>query len=170
MTEIECVAQTKDLIGELPVWSPAEQALYWVDVTAPAVRRYHPGTSALCSWRMAEDIGSIGLRRGGGLVAGMRSGLYFLALETNERALLAAPTSHDPHLRFNDGKLMRGIPLPVRHPLMCTFGGPDLSTLYVTTSLALAAPGEAQDQPLAGSLFAIYGCGCVGLAEPAYAG
>ena len=69
-----------------------------------------------------------------------------------------------------DGKLMRSIPLPVKYPLMCSFGGPDLSTLYVTTSLALVATEEAAEQPLAGGLFAIRGTGCRGIAEPVYGG
>ena len=65
---------------------------------------------------------------------------------------------------------MRSIPLPVKYPLMCSFGDPDLSTLYVTTSLALVATEEAAEQPLAGGLFAIRGTGCRGIAEPVYGG
>ena len=69
-----------------------------------------------------------------------------------------------------DGRRMRRIPLPVRYPLMCSFGGPGLDILYVTSSAALVTAEEAAAQPLAGALFAIRGTGAVGLPEPAFAG
>lgn len=69
-----------------------------------------------------------------------------------------------------DGRLVRAIPLPVKYPLMCTFGGAGMDVLYVTTATALVTPEEAASQPLAGSLFAIYGCGARGIPEPFYAG
>jgi sugar lactone lactonase YvrE len=65
-----------------------------------------------------------------------------------------------------DGRLVRTIALPVSCPLMCTFGGSDLSTLFVTSSRALAGP----DEPLAGSVFAIHGLPARGIAEPTFNG
>ena len=50
-----------------------------------------------------------------------------------------------------DGKIDRVIEMPVRKITTCTFGGPDLKTLFVTTASAEAAPCER----LAGGLFAI---------------
>ncbi|MDO7926976.1 SMP-30/gluconolactonase/LRE family protein [Pseudomonas sp. KFB-139] len=41
-----------------------------------------------------------------------------------------------------DGSVDRVIDLPVSHPTSCVFGGPDLSTLYVTS----AAPADAHGQ------------------------
>jgi sugar lactone lactonase YvrE len=69
-----------------------------------------------------------------------------------------------------DGRLVQAIPLPVKYPLMCNFGGEGMDVLYVTTATALVTPEEAAAQPLAGSLFAIYGCGSRGIPEPFYAG
>ena len=50
-----------------------------------------------------------------------------------------------------DGTLDRTIEMPVRNVTTCTFGGPDLRTLYVTTASNDAAAGDR----LAGGLFAI---------------
>jgi sugar lactone lactonase YvrE len=50
-----------------------------------------------------------------------------------------------------DGKIDRVIEMPVRNVTTCTFGGPDLRTLYVTTASNDAAPGDR----LAGGLFAV---------------
>jgi sugar lactone lactonase YvrE len=50
-----------------------------------------------------------------------------------------------------DGRIDRIIEMPVRNVTTCTFGGSDLSTLYVTTASNDAAPGDR----LAGGLFAL---------------
>ncbi len=50
-----------------------------------------------------------------------------------------------------DGSLAEVIEMPVTNVTTCTFGGPDLKTLYMTTASVLAAPGER----LAGSLYAM---------------
>jgi sugar lactone lactonase YvrE len=50
-----------------------------------------------------------------------------------------------------DAKIDLVIDMPVRNVTTCTFGGPNLKTLYVTTAANDAAPGDR----LAGGLFAI---------------
>jgi sugar lactone lactonase YvrE len=58
-------------------------------------------------------------------------------------------------LRFTpEGRLDRALPLPVRKPTMCAFGGARLDTLFVTS----IRPQRAQDlegQPDAGAVFAL---------------
>ncbi|HEY3504902.1 MAG TPA: SMP-30/gluconolactonase/LRE family protein [Actinocatenispora sp.] len=49
-----------------------------------------------------------------------------------------------------DGELEEHVHVPVGHVTACTFGGPDLDTLYITTSAPDAPPAEA---PYAGALF-----------------
>ncbi len=52
-----------------------------------------------------------------------------------------------------DGQLDRSLPLPVKKPAMCAFGGPGLDVLYVTS---IRPDGiDLSDQPLAGGLFAL---------------
>jgi sugar lactone lactonase YvrE len=50
-----------------------------------------------------------------------------------------------------DARVDRVVELPVRNATTCTFGGPDLRTLYVTTARIAEGPTER----LAGSLFAL---------------
>ena len=66
------------------------------------------------------------------------------------------------------GRLDRIVRLPVSHPTMCNFGGPDLDTLYVTSASVFLQPDQRTQQPLAGALFAIRGLGVRGLAEPLF--
>jgi len=59
-------------------------------------------------------------------------------------------TRYDPR-----GKVDRVVPLPVSQPASTAFGGPDLSTLYITTARSGLTPAELAKQPLAGALFRI---------------
>jgi L-arabinonolactonase len=289
MPEVECIFEHQDGIGESPLWSAAEGALYWVDVTAPRIYRLVLDTRDFTQWATPEAVGSIALRKGGGLVAGMRSGIYVLDLDSGRREALFAHGSDRPGLRFNDGKcdragrfwsgtmddqtfepvgqlyrlqpdgrceaadqgfiiingiawspdnrtmyvadtrrdvvyaydfdissgaiaarrpwisteniagrvdgatvahdgtywcahvrggevaqydptgrLIQTVRLPVRYPLMCSFGGPGLDILLVTTGRALATSEELAAQPLSGSVFAIHGTGSIGIPEGGY--
>jgi sugar lactone lactonase YvrE len=47
------------------------------------------------------------------------------------------------------------VSLPVTYPTSVAFGGPDLSSLYVTTSRRDLSPPEAEAEPLAGRLLTL---------------
>lgn len=67
-------------------------------------------------------------------------------------------------LRFTpEGKLDRSLPLPVKKPTMCAFGGARLDTLFVTSIRPQGI--DLSDQPLAGGVFAL-NPGVKGLPEP----
>ena len=53
-----------------------------------------------------------------------------------------------------DGSIRQIVELPVSRPTSCVFGGPALSTLYITSACVGLSQAEMRDQPLAGSLFA----------------
>lgn len=40
--DIEVALDAHAIIGESPAWSPAERALYWIDIKKPALHRYDP--------------------------------------------------------------------------------------------------------------------------------
>ncbi len=107
MTPITCALREISRLGESPVWSGAENALYFVDIHRPSVHRFDPVTGALQTWPMPENVGSIGLRAGGGLVASMRR--HFVEIDLPDggvRPLQAALFDADD-LRFNDGRCDR---------------------------------------------------------------
>ncbi|MFD7706627.1 SMP-30/gluconolactonase/LRE family protein [Streptomyces sp. NPDC059785] len=63
------------------------------------------------------------------------------------------------------GVLDRTVPLPVRRPTACAFGGDDLTDLYITT----ARTGLTAPHPLSGSVLVVPGAG-KGLPQRAFAG
>ena len=73
-------------------------------------------------------------------------------------------TRYDP-----DGNVDRVINLPVPRPTSCAFGGPDLTTLYVTTARIRLSVHQLAEAPLSGSVFAIQ-TGVKGIPEVPFAG
>jgi sugar lactone lactonase YvrE len=67
-----------------------------------------------------------------------------------------------------DGSLEDVIPLPVRQPTSCTFGGPDLRTLFVT-SASMGLDEAHNENGLAGALFAV-DVGVAGIRAARFAG
>src|SRR4051812_50218559 len=80
--EVTCVLDARAELGECPVWSAEEAALYWVDIRAPALHRLDPGTGATRTWPMPSRIGSLGLRGAGGAVGGPGGGVPLAGLGT----------------------------------------------------------------------------------------
>ncbi len=54
-----------------------------------------------------------------------------------------------------DGSIDRIVSLPVSRPSSCAFGGPDLTTLYITSARVGLSDAALDRQPMAGSLFAL---------------
>ena len=141
-------------------FSPDDKVMYFSDSRADTVYAYDfdLDSGALENRRVFISTKEIAGRVDGATVD--TEGFYWCAhIHGGEIA------RYDP-----DGRLERTIPLPVRYPTMCTFGGDDFDTLYVTSSTKFLAPGEAARQPLAGALFAIHDVGANGLPEPYFAG
>jgi sugar lactone lactonase YvrE len=68
-----------------------------------------------------------------------------------------------------DGSVDRIVRMPIEQPTSCAFGGPDLSTLFVTSAWDELSPERRMQQPLAGGLFAVE-TGVRGLPLPLFQG
>ncbi len=102
--QVELVLDAAALIGESPTWSADEQALYWIDVKAPALYRLDPASKSQRKWPLPSDVGAFALTTDPlvALVA-LRDGIYRLDLATNGLECLAeAPFDARLH-RFNEG-------------------------------------------------------------------
>jgi gluconolactonase len=64
----------------------------------------------------------------------------------------------------DSGALIRSVSIPASRVTSVTFGGTDLDILYVTTSRLGLSDEEQEQQPLAGSVFAVSGLGVSALA------
>jgi sugar lactone lactonase YvrE len=90
--------------GECPVWSAAEQCLYWVDIDGGTLNRFDPATGRNAAYTLGEPIGCHGLRRAGGFVLATRSGVHLSGADPTQRTRIAAPEPDKPENRPNDGR------------------------------------------------------------------
>lgn len=94
----------RDTLGEGTLWSARENAVYWVDIRAPALNRLSLTDGGIRRWPMPEPLGWVVERRGGGFVAGFQSGFARLTLDPVAIDPIGDPEPHLPGNRMNDGK------------------------------------------------------------------
>lgn len=103
---VEALSPRRDQVGESPVWSVAQQCLYWVDIEAPCIHRLDWASREQGSWSLPERVGCIALSNRGTLIAAMESGIFEVALDGPHASvtLLASVQHPQPGMRFNDGR------------------------------------------------------------------
>jgi sugar lactone lactonase YvrE len=107
---MDVLCSVRNQVGESPVWSVRDQALWWVDIEGKRIHRFDWGTGRERSWPVAERVGCIALHARGGLLAAMETGIFHLAFgaDTTVTATLVAPAAFPgPGMRFNDGRTDR---------------------------------------------------------------
>ena len=107
---VEVILDARCATGESPVWLVAEQALYWVDIPARRLYRWHAANAAVTTWTAPEMIGCIAPATQGGWIAGMESGIFHLAPQndgTLDCARVATVAHAAAEMRFNDGRCDR---------------------------------------------------------------
>ena len=122
-------------------WSPDGTTMYYIDTQTGGVDAFDhaPSTGALSGRRRIVDIDR-------GWPDGMTvdaDGCLWVALWDGWAVRRYAP----------DGRLLATVEVPAQRVTSCAFGGPALSTLYITT--ARVGLRDFTDQPSAGSLFAV---------------
>ena len=105
--EIERIDVADDEPGEGPLWDPAADVLYWVDIKGRAIRRLDPASGAVQSWPTPSDIGALALRERGGAVLALKDGFYAFDFASGACEPLAAGLVDAPGIRFNDAKVDR---------------------------------------------------------------
>lgn len=102
---VNCVVKQASELGECPVWSVREQVLYWADILGRKLHRLDPSNGSVTSLTLPEELGCYGLRRQGGFIVALRSGIYLLGEDGVLGQKLADNPSGAEHSRFNDGRV-----------------------------------------------------------------
>jgi sugar lactone lactonase YvrE len=102
---MECIADVKATLGEGPVWTAREQALYWVDIPERRVFRWSEA-DGVRTIPVAQHVCSLLPRASGGFVGGGYDGL--LSIGADFAIDVVDDLEPDmPRNRFNDGKIDR---------------------------------------------------------------
>ncbi|MEO8120283.1 MAG: SMP-30/gluconolactonase/LRE family protein, partial [Rhodoferax sp.] len=111
MSDVKVISHSRDRVGECPVWSVAEQALYWVDIEGRHIHRLDWASQTQKTWNTPERVGCIALTEPveglHGIVAAMETGIFalkLLAAPEVSSTLIAGITHPLPNMRFNDGR------------------------------------------------------------------
>jgi len=138
-------------VGNGLAFSPDARTLYWSDTTSHRIDAFDfdVAVGAVSNRRVfaqfapkvaGQDLASYGGRPDGAAVD--VEGAVWVAMFEGQRLLRLG----------TDGRVLRELPMPVRCPTMPCFGGPDLKTLFVTTSREKRPAEELAAQPLAGAV------------------
>ena len=103
----ECIWSAGATLGEGTLWSPREQALYWVDILEKRLYRWRAADSAQHSWSFDEEISALAERASGaGLLITLQRSFAFFDPAAPDAApsYLHQPEADQPGNRFNDGK------------------------------------------------------------------
>lgn len=91
--------------GESPVWDAQHQALYFIDIRAPALLRLDFESRNLKRWAMPSTIGGCGLCADGRLIVALKDGVHYFDPKTNLFELICHPEVDRPTNRLNDAKV-----------------------------------------------------------------
>jgi sugar lactone lactonase YvrE/DNA-binding IclR family transcriptional regulator len=108
---LRCLGDARALLGEGPVWSPRDHALYWVDILAPALHVLRadgpPETGTSEVHRLGTMISLAVPRAGGGLLVATPGGLMTWDGAEGTMTPFAHPEAGRQGQRYNDGKCDR---------------------------------------------------------------
>jgi sugar lactone lactonase YvrE len=101
------IGDQTDILGESPIWHEREQALYWVDVRRPAIRRLDYVVGDIVTWAMPDLIGSIAFAADDRLLVALPDRIALFEPATGSLETVASLQPRVPDHRFNDGRCDR---------------------------------------------------------------
>ncbi len=106
-SDVQCVFEADNHLGETPVWSAEEQALYWVNCEQPPeLHRWNPKTGAHDVWAMPKRVGGFVLGKDGRNVVVLADGLYdFNPADGSIKLRIASPLPE--HVKLHESAVDR---------------------------------------------------------------
>ncbi|RKQ95704.1 sugar lactone lactonase YvrE [Kushneria sinocarnis] len=103
---VECEVLVEGLeIPECPVWHAPSQSLFFVDIPAGTLNRWHHRERRRETWPLPEPLGCFALIDEHRFIVGLASGLYWFDTRTEQLAFLHDPEPGKHRNRINDGKV-----------------------------------------------------------------
>src|SRR5579862_2824943 len=101
--KVELLLDAKAVLGEGAIWHVKTQTLYWIDILQSLVHIYDPATGRDRTINVGEHVGTVVVRKSGGLMLSLKHGFASLDLKTEKTTLIVDPEKIEEN-RFNDGK------------------------------------------------------------------
>jgi len=100
--QVECVCAAGAQLGEGPIWSADEKAVWFVDIKGRRIHRYDERARTLRSWSAPQDVGFLVPTAAGGFICGLKSGLHRFDPTASAFELIALVDTDRPRNRLND--------------------------------------------------------------------
>lgn len=103
----EVVGDTRDLLGESPVWDSDAGEVWWIDARGQAIRSHRPRDNRSRSWDLHARIGSVALSAADRVVCSMLDGFFEMRLDNGALSPLCIPEAGNTAVRFGEGRMDR---------------------------------------------------------------
>jgi len=105
MNDAQVVLNSQNELGEGPLWSAREQALYWVDIKKQTLYRYQTRDNHFDQWQFGVTISAVSeTDRPGRLLVAGRGSLFLFDVDSQDITQLSSYEGDLPYNRPNDGK------------------------------------------------------------------
>lgn len=98
-----CILDLKATLGEGPVWSARDHALWFVDIKQKRVHGYDPDIGAHKTFNAPSEPGFLAPKKQGGFIVGCKTGLFDFDPVRGDFTLLSHVEPGLPTNRLNDG-------------------------------------------------------------------
>lgn len=104
MESLGCVVDSRDILGEGPVWDAGSGRLFWFDIKGKRLHWYAPGAGETGVWELPIRCSAAAPRARGGLIVACEAGLAGFDPGTGELSVIQ-PLALGEGFRSNDGKI-----------------------------------------------------------------
>jgi sugar lactone lactonase YvrE len=102
-SQVQCAWPVAAVLGEGPVWSAADGTLWFVDIKGSRIHAFNEATGSRRSFETPEFSAFVFPDRRGGMLCGLRSGLYRFDPASVSFGLITRVDEDKPNNRLNDG-------------------------------------------------------------------
>ena len=104
-SQAELLCESRCRLGEGPLWHPAEQRLYWVDIENNDLYKSNAALIGYTKDSFPTSIGAFGFIKDDGLILATGEGFAACDGTTDTYKPLWHPFTDQPDIRMNDGKV-----------------------------------------------------------------
>lgn len=107
MSELHMIWDVRATLGEGPTWDDAEGVVWFVDIKEQSIHRFDPRGGPTRSWKAPAQVGWVFPATGGGLLAGLQTGLARFDPDSGDFEPVMQVEPEIPANRLNDGTVAR---------------------------------------------------------------
>ncbi|PPR46719.1 MAG: L-arabinolactonase [Alphaproteobacteria bacterium MarineAlpha5_Bin9] len=102
--KVKLLFNSKDILGESPIWVEEHNSLYWIDIKRKLIHKYNIRNKQKKTWCFNQTITCIAHIKKNLFIIGSKNGLKIVNLINKKITNIFNPEKNLPNNRLNDGK------------------------------------------------------------------